>query len=50
MCVCMYVCMCVCVYIYIYPFELVFSFVSSRYPEVELLDHMVVLFFNLGVL
>ena len=26
-------------------FELVFSFTSDKYPEVELLDHMVVLFF-----
>ena len=27
-----------------YLFELVFSFPLGKYPEVELLDHMVVLF------
>ena len=28
-----------------YIFKLVFSFLLDKYPEVELLDHLVVLFF-----
>ena len=30
-----------------YLFEFVFSYSSDKYPEVELLEHMVVLFFFL---
>ena len=33
------------VYIYIHIFELMFLFSLNQDPEVELLDHMVVLFF-----
>ena len=33
---------------YVYLFELVFSFHLDKYPKVELLDHMVVLFLILG--
>ena len=38
-CICMCVCVCVCVY----NFELVFSFSSDKYPEIELLDYTLVL-------
>ena len=35
------------IYKFIYLFELVFSFPMDKYPKVELLDHMVVLFLSL---
>ena len=55
MCVCVCVCVCICIYIFFihlsvdghlgcfHVFGIVISFPSDIYPEVESLDHMVVL-------
>ena len=58
MCVCVCVCVCFCCFHGLaimssvtmnkgckYLFEFVISFPLDKYPEIELLDHMIVLFF-----